>query len=190
MIAASSLLAAYRTGLFPMGSPEGGLDWYSPERRGIIPLDRFHVPRRLARLVRQGRFDIRIDTAFEEVMAACAALEDSWINQEIFDSYVNLHRLGFAHSVESWDGPRLAGGLYGVSLQGAFFGESMFNRVTDASKVALVALVGRLRGRGYRLLDTQWITEHLRQFGAVEIPRARYLALLEESMQTTCRFTD
>lgn len=188
MIDAPLLLAAYRTGIFPMGTAEGGIDWYSPEWRGIIPIDTFHVPHRLARLVRSHRFDVRINTAFEEVIAACAALEDSWITPAILDSYVNLHRLGFAHSVETWQGGRLVGGLYGVSLRAAFFGESMFNRVTDASKVALVALVERLRLRGYRLLDTQWITEHLSQFGAVEISRADYLALLDESMQTACRF--
>lgn len=190
MIPAPFLLEAYRTGIFPMGNREGGIDWYSPHQRGIIPLDTFHVPHRLARLVRQGRFEIRINTAFADVIAACAALEDSWISDEIRHSYVNLYSLGFAHSVETWEGGRLVGGLYGVSLRGAFFGESMFNRVTNASKVALVALVSRLRTRGYMLLDTQWTTAHLERFGAIEIPRAQYLRRVEESMRLDCRFVD
>lgn len=190
MLSAPLLLEAYRTGIFPMGNREGGIDWYSPHFRGIIPLDTFHVPRRLARLMRQQRFEIRIDTAFAEVIAACAALEDSWISREIRDSYINLYELGFAHSVESWQEGRLVGGLYGVNLRGAFFGESMFHRVTDASKVALVALVERLRARGYVLLDTQWTTAHLERFGAIEIPRAAYLRLLDRAMTLDRRFVD
>jgi leucyl/phenylalanyl-tRNA--protein transferase len=189
MIPAPFLLEAYRTGIFPMGNREGGIDWYSPHRRGIIPLDTFHVPRRLARVIRRGRFAITFDTAFTDVIAACAALEDSWISDEIRESYVNLFTLGFAHSVEAWQGERLVGGLYGVNLRGAFFGESMFHHVTDASKVALVALVDRLRARGYLLLDTQWTTSHLERFGAIEIPRAQYLRKLRESMKLDCRFS-
>jgi leucyl/phenylalanyl-tRNA---protein transferase len=190
MIPSFQLLSAYRAGVFPMGNREGGVDWYSPLHRGIIPLDAVHVPRRLARLVRQGRFTIRIDTAFDDVIMSCAALKDSWITSDIIDSYSELHRIGCAHSVETWAGGRLVGGLYGVSLCGAFFGESMFNRVTDASKVALVALTERLRARGYRLLDTQWLTEHLARFGAVEIPRDEYMRLLEWSLAIDCRFVD
>jgi leucyl/phenylalanyl-tRNA--protein transferase len=188
MIPAPFLLEAYRTGMFPMGNREGGIDWYSPHQRGIIPIDGFHVPRRLSRLLRQHSFEIRINTAFREVIFACAALEDSWISREIRESYVHLYRIGFAHSVEAWQGAMLAGGLYGVSLHGAFFGESMFHRVTNASKAALVALVERLRDRGYLLLDTQWTTPHLERFGAIDIPRARYLRMLDESMQRECTF--
>ncbi|MDE3155634.1 MAG: leucyl/phenylalanyl-tRNA--protein transferase [Acidobacteriota bacterium] len=190
MIPSHVLLAAYRAGIFPMGNREGGLDWFSPLKRGIIPLDAAHVPQRLARTIRQGRFTIRIDEGFEQVIAACAAQPDSWITPEIIESYVELFRLGLAHSVESWQGTRLVGGLYGVSLRGAFFGESMFNRVTDASKVALVALIERLRARGYTLLDTQWLTAHLARFGAIEISRKEYMRRLEEAMTRNCHFVD
>ena len=152
---------------------EGGeINWYSPDPRGIIPLDEFHVPSRLARVVRRGTFRIEIDRRFEEVIRACAdELRDpddpgSWISEEIIQSYLVLHRHGLAHSVEAWTGDTLAGGLYGVALKGAFFGESMFHRVTDASKVALVALVDRLREQGFRLLDIQWVTGHLAVRGA------------------------
>jgi leucyl/phenylalanyl-tRNA--protein transferase len=172
----------------------GEIRWFSPDPRGIIPLDGFRVPRRLARLCRQGRFRIEIDRAFETVIRACAEAErdeedpGSWISEEIIGSYVALHRLGVAHSVEAWSGDRLAGGLYGVALGCAFFGESMFHRETDASKVALVALVERLRRRGFGLLDTQWVTPHLQQFGAVEIPRKAYLKRLASSLGRTCSF--
>jgi leucyl/phenylalanyl-tRNA--protein transferase len=175
-----------------MAVEPGEIRWYSPDPRGIIPLDTFHASKRLARLVRQGRFEVRIDTAFEDVIRACAEREDedgSWIDAEIAESYVALHADGLAHSVETWQDGMLVGGLYGVALGGAFFGESMFHRVTDASKVALVALVERLRARGFRLLDTQWVTEHLTQFGAVEIPRRRYLRLLDEALRIDITFT-
>lgn len=190
MIPLPTLLAAYRIGFFPMGDARGGVDWYSPDPRGIIPFDRFHVPRRLARTIRQGRFDITIDRAFADVMVGCAARRNDgvWITQEILDSYQAAHRAGYAHSVEAWRRGRLVGGVYGISLRGAFFGESMFHRATDASKVALCALVDRLRGRSYRLLDVQWVTPHLAQFGATEIPREDYLRLLEESMKVQCSF--
>ena len=167
------LVSAYASGWFPMADEHGEIRWYSPDPRGIIPLDGFHVPSRLARVVRRGAFEIQIDRAFHDVIRACAAAErdpqdpGSWISADIVESYGALHEAGVAHSVEAWQDGRLAGGLYGVALGGAFFGESMFHRVTDASKVALVALVERMRSRGYRLLDTQWTTEHLRQFGAV-----------------------
>jgi leucyl/phenylalanyl-tRNA--protein transferase len=166
----------------------GAIRWFSPDPRGVIPLESFHVPARLARVVRRGAFEIRIDTAFAAVIRACAEAErdrddpGTWISAEIVDSYVALHDLGFAHSVEAWRAGRLAGGLYGVALGGAFFGESMFHRETDASKIALVALVDRLRACGYVLLDTQWVTPHLEQFGAVEIPRAEYLRRLHAAL--------
>ena len=187
------VLEAYRHGAFPMGTEDGGLHWYAPDPRGVLPLQPFHIARRLARTVRQGVFDIRIDTAFRAVMLECADQRDdegTWITPVILETYCALHELGHAHSVEAWRGDRLAGGLYGVSLGGAFFGESMFHRETDASKVALVALVDRLRTRGYALLDIQWVTPHLAQFGAIEIPRRRYLRLLREALRLDCRFVD
>lgn len=188
MLLVQQVLYAYRNGLFPMAVEEGRIGWFSPDPRGIIPLEDFHVPKRLARLMRRGRFDVRVDTVFADVIRACAEHPDSWISEAILEAYTELHRLGFAHSIESWESGRLAGGLYGVSLGGAFFGESMFHRVTDASKVALASLVDRLRSRGYRLLDTQWLTPHLAQFGATEIPRRQYLGLLRASLALDCRF--
>ena len=173
---------------------DGEIRWYSPDPRGILPLDAVHFSRRLARVARQGRFRVEVDRAFGDVIRACAADErdpedpGSWINADIIESYTALHRQGIAHSVETWSDDRLVGGLYGVALGGAFFGESMFHRETDASKVALVALVERLRARGYVLLDTQWVTPHLAQFGAIEIPRAQYLRRLERSLQLDCVF--
>jgi leucyl/phenylalanyl-tRNA--protein transferase len=193
MIAADALLSAYASGWFPMAAAPGDIRWYSPDPRGIIPLDGFHVSRRLARSFRRHGFEIRINTSFRAVIEACAAREDSdgdWIDEEIIESYCGLHERGFAHSVEAWQDGMLAGGLYGVALQGVFFGESMFHRVNDASKAALAALVSRLRARGYTLLDTQWVTEHLAQFGAVEIPRRRYLRLLDEALKLGASFTD
>lgn len=183
------VLYAYRNGLFPMAVDEDRIGWFSPDPRGIIPLDAFHLPRRLARVIRGGSFDVRINESFDTVIRACAAHPDTWISAEILSAYTELHRLGYAHSVEAWTGGRLGGGLYGVSLGGVFFGESMFHRVTDASKVALAALVERLRAQGYGLLDTQWLTGHLSQFGAVEIPRREYLHLLRDSLALDCRFT-
>jgi len=173
---------------------DGEIRWYSPDPRGVLPLSEVHIPRRLARVARQGRFRIAIDTAFGDVIRACAA-EDrdpedagTWIDDQIIESYTALHDQGVAHSVEAWNGDRLVGGLYGVALRGTFFGESMFHRETDASKVALVALVERLRARGYTLLDTQWVTPHLEQFGAIEIPRDDYLKLLKDSLRLDCTF--
>ena len=194
MIPADLLVSAYTHGWFPMAGDDAVIRWYSPDPRGIIPLDSFHIPARLARVVRSRRFEVRIDESFSEVIRACAEAErdpedsGSWISDEIAESYRALHASGIAHSVETWRDGQLVGGLYGVAIGGAFFGESMFHRATDASKVALVALVDRLRQRGYRLLDTQWVTDHLVQFGAVEIPRAQYLRLLDESLQVSCRF--
>jgi leucyl/phenylalanyl-tRNA--protein transferase len=183
------LLEAYATGFFPMADG-GRIRWYSPNPRGILPLDRYHAPRRLTRVMRSGRFEIRVDSAFRAVIEACAAdrEEGSWISAEIVESYCALHQAGIAHSVEAWREGTLAGGLYGVALGGAFFGESMFHKVTDASKVALAALVARLRERGFALLDIQWVTPHLETFGAIEIPRRRYLMLLEEALRVSATF--
>jgi leucyl/phenylalanyl-tRNA--protein transferase len=192
MIAVDALLSAYASGWFPMAVAPGEIRWYSPDPRGVIPLETFHVPRRLARSLRQARFEIRLDTSFRTVIESCAAREDAdgdWIDAEIIESYCALHEHGFAHSVETWQDGVLVGGLYGVAIQGAFFGESMFHRVTDASKAALAALVDRLRTRGYTLLDTQWVTGHLSQFGAIEIPRRRYLRSLEDALKVDASFT-
>lgn len=172
-----------------MGMPEGELAWFSPDPRGVLPLDEgFHLPHGLARALRKNRFEIRVNTAFEPVMRACAEREETWIDEEIVSSYVELYRLGFAHSVETWREERLVGGLYGVTLGGAFFGESMFHRETDASKVALHALVERLRARGFTLLDIQWVTPHLATFGALEIPRRDYLRQLQKALRLSCVF--
>jgi leucyl/phenylalanyl-tRNA--protein transferase len=186
------LVRAYREGIFPMALEDGEIGWFSPDPRAILPLDTFRVPARLARLVRQRRFEVSVDRSFEAVMRACADRGDegTWISEGIVESYVALHRLGLAHSVEVRQDETLVGGLYGVHLGGAFFGESMFHRVTDASKVALVALVDRLRRRGFLVLDVQWTTPHLRQFGAIEIPRRRYLTLLHEALGKDCTFGD
>jgi leucyl/phenylalanyl-tRNA--protein transferase len=190
MIDPALLVRAYRKGLFPMALEDGEIGWFSPDPRGILPIDTFHVPGRLARVVRQAPYEIAIDRAFEDVMRACAERprEGTWISEEIVESYIALHRLGLAHSVEVWSGDALVGGLYGVHLGGAFFGESMFHRATDASKLALVALVDRLARRSFTLLDTQWITPHLVQFGAIEIPRAEYLRRLENALKRDCSF--
>ena len=191
MIPPSLLLEGYRRGVFPMGMPDGSVQWFSPDPRGVIPLDTFHVPRRLARAARAPGLDIRIDTAFADVVRACAAREDedgTWINDDIFASYTALHDLGHAHSVEVWKDGALVGGLYGVAAGGAFFGESMFHRARDASKIALMALVERLRAHGFTLLDIQWVTPHLEQFGAVEIPRREYLKRLEAAVTVPAVF--
>jgi leucyl/phenylalanyl-tRNA--protein transferase len=170
-----------------MADDRGRIHWYDPDPRGIFPLERFHVPRRLARTVRQGRFDVRVDTAFRAVMEACGApapgRERTWISPELVDAYTALHEADLAHSVETWEAGELVGGVYGVAIRGLFAGESMFSRRTDASKVALVHLVERLRRGGFVLFDTQFVTSHLARFGAVEIPRARYRRLLAEALR-------
>ena len=182
------LLRAYAEGLFPMAERRGDptLYWVSPEKRGVIPLGNFHIPQRLARTVRSGRFTVTSDQAFRDVMLACATpgpgREESWINDEILRLYTALHAGDHAHSIECWQNGALVGGLYGVKLGAAFFGESMFSRQRDASKVALVHLVDALRRGGFTLLDTQFITAHLAQFGAVEIPRPQYLSLLNQAL--------
>jgi leucyl/phenylalanyl-tRNA--protein transferase len=189
MISPALLIEGYLQGVFPMGMEDGEIGWFSPDPRAIIPLDEgFHVPHGLKRVLNRGVFDVRVNQSFEAVMRACAGRDETWITGEIIESYCELHRRGFAHSVEAWHGERLAGGLYGVAIGGAFFGESMFHRETDASKVALHGLVQRLRERGFTLLDTQWTTPHLRQFGAVEIPRRVYLRQLAEATLRECSF--
>ncbi len=189
------LLKAYACGIFPMAesADDPGLYWIEPEKRGVLPLDEFHVPRRLARLVRQDRFEVRIDNDFAGVLDGCAApapgRQRTWINGRIRQLYTSLYRMGQAHSVEAYLDGELVGGLYGVRLKGAFFGESMFSRVRDASKVALVHLAGRLKQGGFTLLDTQFITDHLSQFGADEISRRDYQTRLDQALRTRADFT-
>lgn len=182
------LLRAYSIGLFPMAesADDPEIFWVEPDLRGILPLDAFHLPRSLAKAIRQKPFDIRIDTAFEQVIEKCGeAVENrpsTWINQTIRGLYGALFRMGHAHSVEAWEGDELIGGLYGVSLGSAFFGESMFSRRTNASKICLAFLVDHLNARGFTLLDTQFTTEHLKTFGAIDVPKADYARLLERAM--------
>lgn len=184
------LLQAYRVGVFPMSESRDDPEvfWVDPRYRGIIPIDRFHISRSLAKTMRRGSFTISADTVFSDVVQACADRSETWINATIFDLYLQLHRRGRAHSVEVWNGSALVGGVYGVSTGAAFFGESMFSRETDASKVALACLVHRLRAGGFTLFDTQFITPHLRSLGGVEIPRARYHELLEYAVNRPAQF--
>ena len=188
MIDPELLLQGYRLGVFPMAMEDDSIQWFSPDPRAILPLEDFHVPHALRRLLRKNVFETRIDSAFSKVIEACAKREDTWINLEIIESYTRLHELGCAHSVEAWKEGTLAGGLYGVAVGGAFFGESMFHHVTDASKIALVALVQHLRARKFALLDTQWLTPHLQQFGGVEISRNQYLRLLNRAIDLPSKF--
>jgi leucyl/phenylalanyl-tRNA--protein transferase len=179
------LLQAYCTGIFPMAdsADDDSIFWVEPEFRGILPLDEFHIPRSLRKTLRRKTFDIRINTAFNQVVEKCAEetqeRDKTWINEQIRQLYAKLHDMGYAHSVEAWADEKLVGGLYGVSVGGAFFGESMFSRQTDASKVCLVHLVERLIKRGFSLLDTQFTTTHLERFGVVEINKDQYLDLLQ-----------
>jgi leucyl/phenylalanyl-tRNA---protein transferase len=195
-LSADLVLMGYREGAFLMGdTARGPLRWHSPDPRALLPLDeRFRVSRSLSKLVRRRHFEIRMDTAFEEVVRRCAEpaadRPSTWITPEIICAYTELHRQGKAHSVEAWLEGALAGGLYGVALGGAFFGESMFSRVPDTSKVALVALVERLRARGFVLLDTQFMTPHLARFGAFEIPREEYLRRLRHALHIPARWDD
>jgi leucyl/phenylalanyl-tRNA--protein transferase len=188
------LLCAYASGLFPMANDrhDPTIHWIDPKRRGLLPLQQFHQPKSLRKVVRRGQFEIRVDSAFARVIEACAEVRAerprTWLNDELIALYCALHRRGYAHSVESWADGRLVGGLYGVSLGAAFFGESMYTRMRDASKVALVALVERLRAGGYLLLDTQFVTEHLRQFGAIEVARDRYHRELRRALAAPAVF--
>jgi leucyl/phenylalanyl-tRNA--protein transferase len=172
-----------------MADPKTGeISWYSPDPRAIFPLNEFKVPRSLRLTIRKGTFEVRINVGFEDVMRGCAQRDETWISEEIIRSYVHLHELGYAHSVEAWKNGRLVGGLYGVAIGGAFFGESMFSVERDASKVALVFLVEHMNERGFRLLDTQYITPHLARFGAKEIPRDVYLKELQAAIAEECGF--
>jgi leucyl/phenylalanyl-tRNA---protein transferase len=190
------MIRAYSVGLFPMAPDAGSadLDWYDPDMRGILPLDAFHAPRRLVRTVLSDHFEIVADRDFEATIRACAApapgREETWINERIVRLFCDLHALGYAHSVESWRHGVLAGGLYGVAIGGAFFGESMFSRVRDASKAALVSLVARLRIGGYALLDTQFGTTHLAQFGGIEIPARHYKQRLARALSLPAHWPD
>lgn len=183
------LLEAYSCGIFPMGnSSDDELRWYSPDPRGIIPLDGLIVSRSLRRTIAKNIFEIRINSDFDATIRGCAARSDVWITESIIRLYTELHRLGHAHSVEAWSGGELCGGLYGVTIGAVFFGESMFSRRTDASKTALVALVDRLNERGFELLDTQYQNDHLRTLGCIEIPKEEYLTRLHRAVQRTCTF--
>lgn len=185
-----TLLSAYAQGVFPMADESGEIHWYHANPRGIIPLEDFHVPGTLRQLIRQQRFELRINFDFEQIMRACMAtrVSNTWINDALIRAYCTLHHLGYAHSVECWREGQLAGGLYGVSLGAAFFGESMFHYERDASKVALVCLVHRLRERGFELLDTQANTPHLRRFGCIDIDPEHYLQLLEAAIDKRRQF--
>jgi leucyl/phenylalanyl-tRNA---protein transferase len=185
LIPSEELLSLYSAGWFPMAMPDGSIRCFSPDPRGILPLDDFHVPHGARRTLRDPGWQVRLDTSFEEVVRACANRRDTWIDETIIQSYVGLHRAGHANSVEVLRDGILAGGLYGVRIGGAFFGESMFHHVPGASKVALVCLAARLKEGGFQLLDTQWTTPHLVQFGAISIPRREYLHRLQIAIRTT-----
>lgn len=188
MIPVDLLISAYRQGVFPMAEPGGEIAWFSPDPRGILLLETFHVPHGLKRALKKQQFEIRFDSAFDAVLAGCADRSETWIDGRIKQSYTELFHLGLAHSVEAWVDGRLGGGLYGVALGGVFFGESMFHTVTDASKVALVALIERMQKSGMGFLDIQWVTPHLRTFGACEVPRWTYLQLLKAQIDRKCVF--
>jgi len=192
MLSTALLRAAYESGYFPMAMDDGAIRWFSPDPRAVLPFDRFHASRRLARTMRTGRFTVTVNRAFRAVMDACASGRDegTWISADIVEGYCEMHARRLAHSVEVWESGELAGGLYGVALQGAFFGESMFHRASDASKIALAALVARLRDRGFQVLDVQWLTPFLASCGAVEIPRREYLARLGGALRVDARFED
>ena len=182
--------AGYRHGIFPMAEMALGIvTWHRPSVRAIIPVEGFHIPRSLHRTMNRGGFDVSVDRAFDDVMAACAARDETWISDEFRRVYGELHRRGKAHSVEVWVKGALAGGLYGVHLGGAFFAESKFHRVTDMSKVALAHLAGRLRDRGFALLEVQYLTPHLAQFGTVEVSHREYMRRLETALRLSCGFT-
>jgi len=189
MIPPEVVLEAYRMGLFPMSMEDGELGWFSPDPRGLIPLDdRFHVSRSLRKELRRGKLRVSFDTVFEDVMRGCAERESTWISEDIFETYTHLFHQGVGHCAEVWEEGELVGGLYGISIGGAFFGESMFSRVTNASKVALVTMVERLRDCGYVLFDTQWSTSHLKTFGCIDMPRDEYLELLVDAVEIEIDF--
>lgn len=188
IISPELLESAYRQGIFPMADDDGNIGWYSPDPRAILPIEQFHISQTLAATIRKDRFAIRIDTAFEAVMRACGQRDQTWISEEIIAAYTTLHRLGKAHSIEAWQGERLVGGLYGVALGGAFFGESMFSRATDASKVCLAFITRRLQERGFILHDCQFHTPHLARFGLQLLPRREYLQRLATALSLDCRF--
>ncbi|MGA3243327.1 MAG: leucyl/phenylalanyl-tRNA--protein transferase [Bacteroidota bacterium] len=189
IIDSNFLLKAYCSGYFPMADDKTGeIGWYSPDPRAIFELDGLRVPRSLSLTMKKKPFELLVNTQFEKVMRACAARKETWISEEIIQSYVELQRLGFAHSVECWKDQKLVGGLYGVAIAGAFFGESMFSEMRDASKIALVFLVDRMNTRGFELLDTQFVTPHLARFGAKEIAREDYLRRLKKALRKECSF--
>ena len=183
-----ALINAYCNGIFPMGMDNGRLSWFSPDPRGIIPIGDFRVPRSVRAELRRMAFDIRVDTAFSSVVRGCGDRDGTWITREIVGSYETLHKMGCAHSIETWSGDELIGGLYGVSIGGAFFGESMFSLVSGGSKAALVWLMHHLQKKGFILHDTQWTTPHLAMFGGTEIPRGNYMELMERAVQLPIEF--
>ena len=182
------LMRAYSVGCFPMPNRWGVIEWYQPDPRAILPLDGFHTSRSLQKKLKAGVFDVTYDTNFLGVMKGCAQRKPTWINAEFLRAYGELHAMGRAHSVEVWQGGKLVGGTYGVHLGGAFFAESKFHTVTDASKVALAKLVERLNERGFSLLEVQFLTPHLAQFGVIEIPHAEYMARLKAALKLNCEF--
>jgi leucyl/phenylalanyl-tRNA--protein transferase len=182
------VLSAYTQAIFPMGHDDNIIRWYSPDPRCIFDLDDFHVPKRLARTIRSGKFDVRVDTAWDAVIRLCADRGDTWITDDIIRVYTQLYDMGNAHSVEAFNGDKLVGGLYGVSIGGAFMGESMFHLETDASKVCLVHLVERMRQRGFILLDSQYMTDHLNTFNAKNIRKSEYVERLEQALRLDCKF--
>jgi len=185
------LCTAYCNGYFPMADPKTGeISWYSPDPRTIFDLNEFHIPRSLKLTLKKEDFEVHLNKRFEKVIRTCAERKETWISETIIQSYIQLHQLGLAHSIETWKDGNLVGGLYGVAIRGAFFGESMFSRMRDSSKIALVNLVKRMKERGFTLLDTQYLTPHLEKFGAREIPRSEYMKQLEASLTITCSFTD
>ena len=188
---AERLLGAYAMGIFPMADDDGAIHWFAPDPRAVMDLETFKVSRSLRAVIRRDVFEVTINRAFVDVILACAdRSEGTWISQDIREAYTALHRLGFAHSIEIWEKNRLVGGLYGVAIGAAFFGESMFHRVSDASKVAMVGLVERMRDRRYTLLDVQFVTDHLARLGAVEIPRCDYERRLREAVGLPRAFDD
>lgn len=194
LLSADDLIYGYMNGIFPMADSDGTLYWYSPDPRAIIPLDTYKPAKSLRPVLNKGTFEIRINANFEGVMRGCAAPrpdeENTWISEEIIDAYTELHRLGFAHSVETYVDNELVGGLYGVAIGAVFFGESMFHTVSNASKVAFHYLIENLRRKNYELLDTQFINDNVRRFGAIEIPKSEYVRLLKRGIAQKARFTD